>query len=177
MKPGLVSLSGQSGRGRPRWDSSCWRKLGITRPCRGCSRPRTSTRRAWCPTWTPERPSISTGGPRRLRRPCRDPLSRVSCCTACKGAASHHLRRLPCPPCPACFLGRLSSGEPAPAEFCIVFFFFFPLVFLFFCTPAFAALNSFEKRSKDKTKKPIKTWRTREKANCLRPLYGVKRAI
>lgn len=106
-----VVLPGQSGRGRRRWDSSCWRKPGTTRRCSGCSRPRTSTRRASCPTWTPARPSTCTGAPRRRRPPCRDRWCRASCCTACRGAAS---RRPLCPPCPACCPGRASSGEPAP---------------------------------------------------------------
>lgn len=115
--PPLSPSPGQSGRGRRRWDSSSWRRQETTRPCRGCSRRRTSIRRAWCPTWTPERPSTSTGAPRRPRRPCRDPWCRASSCTACREAASRRLRRLLSPPCPACFPGRLSSGEPAPAEF------------------------------------------------------------
>lgn len=121
----LSSLPGRSGRGRPRWVSSCWRRPGTTPPCRGCSHPRTSTRKAWCPTWTPERPSTCTEAPRRPRPACRDPWSPGSCCTAW-GAAS----RLRClyPPCPACLLGRL-SGEPIPAGF--------PL---FFCTPNSAGL-------------------------------------
>lgn len=105
----MLSLAGQSGRGRQQWDSSCWLKLGITRPCRGCSRPLTSTRRAWCRIWTPARPSTSTGGPPRPHRPCRDRSYRGFCCTGCRGAAILPHPRL-CPLCRAGFLGLL-SGE------------------------------------------------------------------
>lgn len=134
LKLRLLSSAGQSGRGRPRWDWSCWRRLETTPPCRGCSHPRTSIRRAWCPTWTPERPSTCTEAPRRPRRPYRDPWSRASCCTACREAAS--LRRLLCPQCPACFPGQLSSGELAPA--CRFFF------VVLFVRRLLAAWNSLE---------------------------------
>lgn len=107
----FLSLAGQSGRDRRQWDSSCWRKLGITRLCRGCSRPLTSTRRAWCRTSTPARLSISTGGPPRPRRPCKDHSSRGSCCTGYKGEAILPRRRPRlCPLCQAGFPGP-PSGE------------------------------------------------------------------
>lgn len=109
--PVLLSPSGQSGRGRRRWGWSCWQRPGTTPPCRGCSRPRTSTRRAWCPTWTPGRPCTCTGAPRRPRRLYRDPWFRGFCCTACRGAANRRPRHRRSPPCPACFPGRRSSGE------------------------------------------------------------------
>lgn len=110
----LSSLAGQNGRGRQQWGSSCWLKLGITQPCRGCFRPLTSTRRAWCRTWTPARPSTSTGGPPRPHRPCRDRSYRGSCCTACRGAAILPRRRpRPCPLCRAGFLGPLSGERPS----------------------------------------------------------------
>lgn len=106
---------GQSGSGRLQSGWSCWQKPGTTPPCRGCSRRRTSTHRAWCPTLTPGRPCTCTGAPRRPRQPYRDPWSRGSCFTACREAESrrrHH--RLLCPLCLECFPGLLSSGEPGP---------------------------------------------------------------
>lgn len=111
-----VPPPGPSGRGRRLWAWSCWLRLATTRHSRGCSRPPISTHRAWCPTWTPERPSTCTGAPRRHRRQqCRDHWCRGSCCTACRAAASQHLRRrLHLPPSPECFPGRLSSGELRP---------------------------------------------------------------
>lgn len=112
----LSAFTGQSGRDRRRWDSSCWRKQETIPRCRGCSRPRISTRRAWCPTWTPEQPSTCTEAPLRPRPPCRDPWSRGSCCTACREAASRPRLRLLCPQCQACYPGQVSSGEPAPAD-------------------------------------------------------------